>query len=211
MLVYFTCPKCQRRHDWDNSSPVAPNCPNCGYDVTGTNERAPKNLLTFASKNDLASVQTLVEAAKAGQAVFDLEAKNAGGFTALIIAAQRGNEGLVELLLDGGASVHAVNNQGGDGPLHVAARERHGGVVDLLLAQGAPVDALNGGGMSALHLATIKGDLLIAQLLLTAGADVNGKTTDGSTALHLAVEEGQRRIAEFLIDHGADVNAQHER
>ena len=67
----------------------------------------------------------------------DVNAPLGDGMTALHWAAYRGNEPLVELLLEAGASTTAVTRLGQHTPLHVASRAAREAVVRALLASGA--------------------------------------------------------------------------
>jgi len=49
--------------------------------------------------------------------------------------------------------------------------------------QGADVHADCGGGMKAIHLAAIRGEMFLTELLLAHGADVNDRDTNGNTPL----------------------------
>lgn len=58
------------------------------------------------------------------------------GYTPLMVACYRGNSGVVEILLNKGASTSAVNSPGFYA-LHMAVREGHLAVTNLLLKAGA--------------------------------------------------------------------------
>ena len=67
----------------------------------------------------------------------DVNAPLGDGMTALHWAAYRGDEPLVDLLLEAGASTTAVTRLGQHTPLHVASRAAREAVVRSLLASGA--------------------------------------------------------------------------
>ncbi len=59
-------------------------------------------------------------------------------------------------------------------------------------------------GLSALHLAIIRGDTQTARVLIKAGADLNVRNDGEVTPLHLAVLKNNIDIVKMLIDCGAD-------
>jgi hypothetical protein len=63
-----------------------------------------------------------------------VEARDAAtGATPLLLSAERGDDGVARILLDRGASVHAVDNQQ-QTALHLAAKNGHKKYMELLLA-----------------------------------------------------------------------------
>lgn len=58
--------------------------------------------------------------------------------------------------------------------------------VKKLISSGIDLDMRNGGGQTALHIASLYNRSTIAELLICAGANVNAKDREGETALHLA-------------------------
>jgi ankyrin repeat protein len=59
-------------------------------------------------------------------------------------------------------------------------------VVELLLSKGANVDAVEGFGVTALHLAAGRGHKDVVELLLSRNADVGADDRDGWMALDWA-------------------------
>lgn len=78
--------------------------------------------------------------------VIDLDRRNAGGATALLLAAQNGHGGCVRRLLERGADPTVPLKDGGATPLFLAAQEGHREVVELLLAAKRCVCPGHGGG-----------------------------------------------------------------
>ena len=70
----------------------------------------------------------------------DVNAKDAGGGTPLLVAASRGHKEIVELLIAEGADVNAKRTNGST-PLHIAAYFGHKEIAELLIAEGADVNA----------------------------------------------------------------------
>ena len=102
----------------------------------------------------------------------------AGGSTALILAAQAGSGESARLLLAAGAD---ANDAGADGKsaLVMAAFSGHTEVATLLLTAGADPNAA-GAGYTALHAAALRGDVALVKALLEKGANPNAVQTKGS-------------------------------
>ena len=79
--------------------------------------------------------------------------------------------------------------------------------VQALLKQKVDVNAPQGDGMTALHWAALKNDVVLAQLLLAAGADSKATTrVEALTPLALAAKEGHAGVIAALLDAKADPN-----
>lgn len=102
----------------------------------------------------------------------------AGGSTALMLAAQTGSTESARLLLAAGAN---ANDAAADGKsaLVMAAFSGHTEVGTLLLAAGADPNAA-AAGYTALHAAALRGDLTLVKALLAKGADPHAILTKGS-------------------------------
>lgn len=94
-----------------------------------------------------------------------------GGGTPLLRAVERGDAGMVRLLLDRGADPDgACTCDGGESPLWVAVVQRETEIVDELLRRGADPDARAFEGASALDVARMRGYEDLEGRLLAAGA-----------------------------------------
>jgi ankyrin repeat protein len=111
----------------------------------------------------------------------DVNAKNKDDMTALILASERRNKDIVELLLTAGAVVNAQDKNGR---------------TALIAAIAFP------------QFLSIGGDTEIVEMLLDANADMNAQDIDGSTALIIASQEGHTDCVSTLLGKGADVNMQ---
>ena len=104
-------------------------------------------------------------------------------------AARKGHVDILQLLLNHGASVNAVDSFGYT-PLHAAARQGHVDILQLLLNHGASVNAVDNFGGTPLHYAAREGHVDILQLLLSHGVSVMQWTMlviHHCTKLHLGV------------------------
>lgn len=111
-------------------------------------------------------------------AVADAHRVQAGGSTALVLAAQVGCLDCARLLLAKGAD---VNDTAADGrsALVMAAFSGQTAVAMHLLSGGADPNAAEA-GYTALHAAALRGDRALVRALLDAGADVHATITKGS-------------------------------
>eukprot|EP00300_Choanocystis_sp_HF-7_P007403 c15279_g1_i2.p1 GENE.c15279_g1_i2~~c15279_g1_i2.p1 ORF type:complete len:210 (+),score=32.45 c15279_g1_i2:34-630(+) len=138
----------------------------------------------------MASMQELVAAITEGKvdsipqilqsSPFLLNARlDSGGTTPLILAAMRGREGVVRLLLEMGANVQA-HDDAGMTPLHVATQYCRADVAKVLIENGALLDVQNNHGWTPLHEAASRAEHQdLVRLLIRSGANVHikGKRT----------------------------------
>jgi ankyrin repeat protein len=99
-----------------------------------------------------------------------VSSRDSNGNTALHLAAEKGRQGVAELLLIYTAEVNA-RNQFGWTPLHLAARNGHKDVAKLLLANKADLNAKDNtsAGYAPLHYAAEHGHKDIVELLRQNG------------------------------------------
>jgi len=162
-----------------------------------------------------------------------LDATNASGQSALLLAKYYRQEEMADYLLSLGPRLDVFNaavagrlsevmeriadnpalleshNSDGWTPLHLAAFFGHAELVDALLHRGALVDSLSTNAMknTPLHAAAAGGHTRIVELLLKRGANSQATQHGGWTALHSAAQNGNRSMVEVLLAHGADINA----
>ncbi|HEX6162340.1 MAG TPA: ankyrin repeat domain-containing protein [Vicinamibacterales bacterium] len=95
-----------------------------------------------------------------------------------------------------------------DSPVADAAARGDRDAVKALLKNAADVNAAQGDGMTALHWASMNGDLELAQMLIYAGANVRATTRLGTyTPLYLASQQGHAGVVQALLKAGGDVKA----
>lgn len=116
------------------------------------------------------------------------------GMTPLMVAARRGDERCVKLLLKAGADVNAKGKYGSDHPLAYAAQAGNLEVVKLLLDAGANVNATGALESTALMSAAAGAHPEIVQCLIEHGAEVDAEDINGETPL-------------FRVGAAASVNA----
>ena len=128
------------------------------------------------------------------------------GCTPLHVAVAAGAEGVVRVLLAGGADPDAVDTRSAT-PLHYAARGAGLPVVAALLSAGADAKARADGNVTPLHTAARWDAARSAAALLLAGADAHARDANGETPLHRAAAGDAAAAARVLLDRGADLQA----
>lgn len=112
----------------------------------------------------------------------------------LVIAAENGQEEILQALIHAGANVHIGCDQL---PLHAAAANGHLAVVQRLLNSRAYIHAETDSGRTALMEAAANGHFLVTELLINKGANVNA-ICKGETALMMAAKGKHRAVYELL-------------
>jgi ankyrin repeat protein len=129
----------------------------------------------------------------------------ANGWTALHLAAARGDLEQTRALVATGAAVDAVNERNRT-PLYEAAKRGHTAVVSLLLEYGANPNRKAVQGYTPMVVAAERGHADTLAVLLSRGADLSVRCEGGDTALHRAVSFGHLLAVQVLLDRGMDVN-----
>ncbi|BCS01111.1 uncharacterized protein AKAW2_51452S [Aspergillus luchuensis] len=133
-----------------------------------------------------------------------IEATNLNGQTPLSLAAENGQECIVHMLLQRGASIETKNSDS-QTPLSLAAANGHGRIVQMLLERGAATEPDNPNGQTPLSLAVENGHEDIVQMLLERGAEIETKDQWGKkTPLALAAAKGYGGIVQMLLEKGVE-------
>jgi ankyrin repeat protein len=74
-------------------------------------------------------------------------------------------------------------------------------IVKFLNRNCADLDAADALGRTALHFATVNGNLDIVKLLIEGKANLFAKTNKDETCLHVASKNGRSNIIDFLSGH----------
>ncbi|KAL2837789.1 ankyrin repeat-containing domain protein [Aspergillus pseudoustus] len=144
--------------------------------------------------------------------------KAKGWLRAIHIAAQKGHERIMRVLLQrSGVDPNAPDSDGRT-PLFHAVVEDHEDAVRLLLSHGARIGVLDCEGRSVLHWAVLYQRLEVLRTLLDHWSeherdwfDIDAYDMVGWTPLHLAVERGFEPVVLLLLQQGADINAKAKR
>ncbi|GFY78480.1 ANK_REP_REGION domain-containing protein [Trichonephila inaurata madagascariensis] len=113
-----------------------------------------------------------------------------------------GNASLIAFMIRKGADVNRVSICGDSG-LYLAvygldSRTSNFQNLDILLAAGCDINCQNNNGFTALHLASMKGNVLLVQYLLRNGADLTITTSEMMLPYEMALSEGHEEIAKYL-------------
>lgn len=133
----------------------------------------------------------------------DINARNPGDGTVLMVAAKRGDLPAVERLLAMGADVNVTT--AGDGTaLIAAAGQGHLPVVKRLVAAGAKVDTIAPHDETALITASRKGRLDVVEFLVEHKANVNLGVTTTTGQWRTPLNQARTSdIKAYLSEHGA--------
>ena len=163
-----------------------------------------------------------------------VNAKNAAGLSAVLLATYHGRNEIAKLLIDRGARLDifeaaatgtqeraeqllhkdptCLNSFSADGwtPLHLAVFFGRINIVQLLLNKGADINApsKNDQQVMPLHSAlTNPRNAAVAELLIERGADLHARQFEGYTPLHYAAANGLERIVKTLVARSVDLSA----
>uniref|UniRef100_A0A3Q2T280 Ankyrin repeat and sterile alpha motif domain containing 1A n=1 Tax=Fundulus heteroclitus TaxID=8078 RepID=A0A3Q2T280_FUNHE len=165
-----------------------------------------------ASSHPLSSLlSAVVEALLRNEALTNI-ADNKGCYP-LHLAAWKGDQHIVKLLIHQGRSNPQINEQNNDNetPLHCAAQYGHTQVVRLLLEELTDPTMRNNKFETPLDLAALYGRLEVVKLLLSAHPNLLSCNTKKHTPLHLASRNGHLSVVEVLLDAGMDINYETEK
>ena len=123
-----------------------------------------------------------------------------GAHTPIILAADRGNNFVVEMLLKAGAKVDPFTEPSAQSALQHATYRNNFKLVKILVKAGADVNfqAVDKTGDTALHVAVSNGNIEIINYLLKHGANPTIKSEDGVTPLSLADEGGNKEVISII-------------
>ena len=163
-----------------------------------------------------------------GHSIVDASDRN--GWTALTIAAKKGNTQIVSLLVENGADVSKRGGPLYQPPLRYALMNYDGiakvndsavNIVKLLLEKGANPNEIvkqdeGDKEMTILHFAALWNQVEIMKLLLDKGANISARsnydddeseTKPSVTPLMFAVQNGNENAVKLLLEMGANPNA----
>ncbi len=134
--------------------------------------------------------------------------------TPLLIAAERGQTEIVDLLLKKGADINARDRTNGaplsqgNSALILAAAMNHLDTVRLLLAQAKKPDVLlkEREGKTAFWFAVANENLEMVKLLHSHGSKINLPDKTGASVLTTTVLHKKYDVLDFLVSQGADIN-----
>ncbi|XP_072025834.1 fibronectin type 3 and ankyrin repeat domains 1 protein-like [Amphiura filiformis] len=130
------------------------------------------------------------------------------GASPLMVASQKGNNDMIDLLVRHGADVHACNSAGKDS-LMLACFAGHLEVVKKLRSCGASWEKRDRGGSTALHWAVDGGNTELIKWMIQDGAKVDERDTGSkwTPLMRCAAVVGKADVAKVLLNAGADCDA----
>jgi len=163
----------------------------------------------FLSRRDSAGITPLLLASALGrerivtillEAKAPLDAQDNSGLSALALAVGKGHKDVVRRLLAAGSDPRgSFGSEGTRQPLlSLCVHRRQFASCDLLLEKGAQADATVDGGLTALHIAALEGNLEGIRYLLERKARCAPKDVDGNAAVHLLLRGSSEAKAQAL-------------
>lgn len=177
-----------RALDVDNADGVR-NLLARGFDPNTADERGQRPLYLALRGGSFKAAELLLEHPQ-----IRIDAVNAVGETALMMAALKGQVDWMQRLLARGAKP----DREGWTPLHYAATGPEPRAVSLLLDQGVRIDAVSPNGSTALMMATQYGPEESVGLLLQRGSDAALQNRRGETAADVARRVGRDALVDRL-------------
>lgn len=151
------------------------------------------NLMKAVQHNDVARVKTLIAD---GANVNELDPN---GDAPLVMASYLGHTAIVQLLLDAGADVTAVDPGMKATALHAAAYAGRTEAAALLIQYGIDINRQGPkNGYTALHDAIWENNIDTARVILEAGADLTLTSHSGETPLDFAKSKHRREIVAMI-------------
>eukprot|EP00095_Tigriopus_kingsejongensis_P002147 maker-scaffold583_size130250-snap-gene-0.13 protein:Tk02147 transcript:maker-scaffold583_size130250-snap-gene-0.13-mRNA-1 annotation:"protein tanc2 isoform x3" len=164
-------------------------------------------LVNAAKSGHLNSISFLVSCDWITDSVNDLGLSEAAQ-QAMVIAAERGHELVLEFLLDmAEVKINNSDTLSGNTALCAASGAGQRRCVEILLRRGAKVGLNNLKESSPLHMAIAGGHWEVTELLLKEGANMEQSDAMGRTPLMISALEGHTGLLELLISKQALIEA----
>ncbi|EQC35266.1 hypothetical protein SDRG_07492 [Saprolegnia diclina VS20] len=168
--------------------------------LVGKNKQVAQLLMEAVQHGDISALRTLLHNTKV-----DLEAIDAFGCTALIVATATKHLNVVNCLLDFGANTEAMNPQGLTS-LWIAVQMDQLHIAKCLLDHKANIEATDEHSRTPLLFASQQGNVKMVKFLVKRRANLEASDDDDNTALLLAIQYQKRDVIDFLIKKGASTN-----
>ena len=128
----------------------------------------------------------------------DINARDANGYTPLILASYNDRGSTTALLITEGADVNLADGNRGNTPLMGVVFKGYDAIARALIDAGADVNKRNHAGQTALMMAALFGRDAIVDMLLRAGADASARDNAENDAIGVARAQGNVAMAERL-------------
>ncbi|KAL8111810.1 hypothetical protein AgCh_019489 [Apium graveolens] len=157
------------------------------------------NLLTVAGTGNAAFLDELLKAR------LDLDIGDSKGRTPLHIAASKGHEECVLVLLKHACNIHLRDVEGNTAMWDAIAAKYHS-IFRILYHWASISDPCTAGYL--LTIAARRNDVAVMKELLKHGLIVDSKDCHGLTYIQITMEENHSEMGELLVMNGADVNTE---
>ncbi len=179
----------------------------CGSDGGTRNARGPASSdLSSSEQPGSFLTERIAEAAFEGNLravedmlpLVDVNARDEGGRTMLMLASYGGHSTTVRLLCENKANPN-LKDSNRRTALMYAASGPNASTVEILLAHGAEVNVADGEeGYTALMFAAAEGRADVVRMLLSEGADPDLRDIDGESALKFAADNDHQTVVGLL-------------
>ncbi|XP_067122196.1 ankycorbin-like [Centruroides vittatus] len=133
----------------------------------------------------------------------NINARDAIGRTALMVAIERGYRNITKTLLEAGTDADLRDNNR-DNALLLSVKIGQYGLADIILDYTRDINLAGQDGKTALHLLTEKKQIRVAEKLISKGADVDAVDSKRRTSLMLASKNNDFEFVVLLVKNNAD-------
>ncbi|KAK6540060.1 hypothetical protein TWF694_008890 [Orbilia ellipsospora] len=173
-----------------------------GADIESEDSNGRTPLFRAASSGKIEVVRLLLATGR-----IDANAKDRyAQMSPLHYAAESGDRGVVQLLLDKGVNIES-KDKSGQTPLSRAASLKHADAVQLLLEKGADVESKDHNGHTPLSHAAVSGAETVIRLLLAKGVNIESRDNEGRTPLSHAACSWWEATVQVLLEKGANTES----
>jgi ankyrin repeat protein len=127
----------------------------------------------------------------------------------LIIASSRGQREIVDILIQKGSNLEALDDEKYTALLR-ASQNGFLDIVERLVEAGSCIDSLDVNGKTALIIAAETGNKGIVEYLTEKGADLNHADNSKRTALMRAVDSQFSKIVDYLVERNAAIYTEND-
>ena len=160
-------------------------------------EKQRKNVFFYAvRKGEIKEVESILDEG------LDVESEDRIGWTAMIRAAEHGQQSIIQLLLQRGASVHH-GTIGNRLPIHFASEYGHVNIVEVLLSQDkSQLNLRDHLGQTPLHKASRNGRKEVVKFLLSQNEiEADPEDNDGWRPLMHAITDEDGLMVEMILEY----------
>jgi len=129
------------------------------------------------------------------------------GRTPLIRAVDKGNQKILELLIEAGGNPNDLDGSKQHVLFHgLQPTARHLACIEILLKEGADINTKDHNGQTMLIQTVKNGYVDITETLIQLGADVKLRNDEGESLIFTAAKQGHMKLIPILVKAGAPIN-----